>query len=303
MDRRATGLSGWLCIGALLVGTALASGAAVPVDLPDAVAKAVKAAFPKAVISGVELENEGGVTLYVVRLDHGDLTVDIEVAADGVIGEVETEMGIEDVPDYVAAAVREATGGGTIALIEKHELHGRVRDGRLVKVKEPMVLYEVKFILEGKRRIVEIADTPALKLPSPARAAVAAAFPGAVVTKVEEEHEYGLSLYEAELKADGKELEVTVSPDGIIVEVEMSVKAADLPEAVAAAIAGVAKGARILEYEKEEVRAVPKLTALDEPEVIYEAKFVKDGKQYEVEVAADGTVIEVEEEEEDDEDD
>ncbi len=303
MTGRGAGLRGSLFVGVLLLGTVLASAGPVAgelLELPDAVARAVREAFPDAVVSGVDMENEEGVTIYVVRLDHGEVTVDVEVSVEGVIGEVETEMGIERVPGYMADAIREATGGGEIALIEKHEMWGRVRDGRLVKLDEPMVVYEVKFILDGRRRIVEVPDSPILKLSRPARAAIMAAFPAAIVKDVEAELELSLEIFEVELEQDGQKLEVEVTPDGIIVEVETSIESTQLPKAVAEAISEAAGGARILKLEKEEIRAVPKLVPLDEPRVIYEAKFVKDGKTYEIEIAADGTVIEIEEEEEHD---
>jgi len=139
----------------------------------------------------------------------------------------------------------------------------------------------------------------AVALPAAAAQAINRAFPGATIDEVEIEYEGGVKLYEVELEQGGAELEVTVSPDGIIVEVETEVEAEGLPRAVADAIARATAGATIVELEKEEVHAVFKLVKLETPEVTYGAEFVKDGTRREIEVAADGTVIEEEADEED----
>lgn len=139
-------------------------------------------------------------------------------------------------------------------------------------------------------------------LPSAAAAAVKKAFPKATITEVEVEREHGMKLYEVELTQDGKETEVEVSPDGVIVGVETQVAEKDLPNAVKKAIAKAAKGAKILKIEKEEVRAVVKLVELKTPRVIYEAELAKDGKKMELEISADGTILSKEADDDDDDD-
>lgn len=139
-------------------------------------------------------------------------------------------------------------------------------------------------------------------LPKAAAAAIKKAFPKATIDEIELEKE-GVVLYEVELEQGGKELEVTVSPDGQIVEVERKVSKADLPDAVAKTLARLAGDAKIKEIEKEEIHAVVKLVKLRKPKTVYEAEFVKDGKEIEVKIAADGTLLSEEIEEEGDDDD
>jgi uncharacterized membrane protein YkoI len=267
--------------------------------LPEAAATSVKALYPGGAITGIRVETDEGVTLYVVRLERGKLTTDVEVSGEGIIGEAETELGLDDVPEYVADAIREAMKGGTLVAVEKHELRGRVQDGRMVALTEPMVVYEVKFVLDGKNRIVEVADTPALKLPPAARLAVQMAFPAARVREASSEREGDLLLYEVRLDRDGLRIELDVSAEGIIASVETSAEAGDLPQAVAKAMARAAKGAEILRVDREEVRAVPRLVPLDRPRVLYEVAFIRDGEKHAVTIAADGTVVETEREDAD----
>ena len=108
------------------------------------------------------------------------------------------------------------------------------------------------------------------------------AFPKAKIGEAEAEKEGGLDLFEVELTLGSKEIEVLVSPDGVIVQVETKVAMKDLPKAVADAITKAAAGAKVEEIEREETRAVVrdgKLVKLDQPKITYEAEFLKGGKR------------------------
>jgi hypothetical protein len=72
---------------------------------------------------------------------------------------------------------------------------------------------------------------------------------------------------------------------------EEKVKLSDCPEAVQKTIKDKANGGTIVEVEKETKK---------DGTVVYEAEIKKDGKEIEVEVAADGTLIKVEQEDDDD---
>ena len=136
--------------------------------------------------------------------------------------------------------------------------------------------------------------------------AVKAAFPQGKILEVEQDSEGGLAVYEVELDQDGKEVEVTVSPDGVILEVETEIPRAELPKAVADALAKAAEGAEVEEIVREETRAVVrdgKVVKLDEPKITYESELRKDGRETEIEFAADGTVLETDDEDDDGDDD
>src|SRR5215207_243976 len=78
---------------------------------------------------------------------------------------------------------------------------------------------------------------------------------------------------------------------GLTYAKEEKVKLADCPEAVKKTIKEKANGGKIVEVEKETKK---------DGMVVYEAEIKKDGKEIEVVVAADGTLIKVEEEDNDD---
>lgn len=148
--------------------------------------------------------------------------------------------------------------------------------------------------------VVTYAGANKVSLPAAVKAAIEKAYPGAEIEEAEVEEE-GLKLYEVELEqASGQEVEVTVAPDGTIVEVETEVAVENLPQAVAKAITQAGGGAKIKEAGKEVTYAVVRLVKLDTPRITYEAELIKDGKTSEIEVAEDGTVLELKAKDDDD---
>jgi uncharacterized membrane protein YkoI len=139
-----------------------------------------------------------------------------------------------------------------------------------------------------------------VELPAAAAKAINDAFPSATIDEVEIENENGVKVFDVELKIDKAEIEVTVTPCGIILEVETEVTLKDVPEAAAKVISQAAEGAQIKEIKKCETRAKikkddngkPQLAKLDKPKIAYEAELVKGDQKGEIEVAADGTVVE-----------
>jgi hypothetical protein len=133
-------------------------------------------------------------------------------------------------------------------------------------------------------------ENESLRLSDTIKAAVKALFPSASVEKAKAETE-GIKTIEVELKDGEKECSVNLAEDGTVISVETEVAAEGLPEAVAKAVKEQTGGAEISTIQREEIRAVVKLVVLEKPETVYETQFVKDGKEYELKVAASGAVL------------
>jgi len=128
-------------------------------------------------------------------------------------------------------------------------------------------------------------------LPLAVKTALDALYPNAEIEEVEVKKE-GLKVYEVELEQNGQEVEVTLTPDGTLVEVETEMTVQGLPEPVAKAIEKAAEGATVKEVSKEVTYAVVKLVKLEQPQTSYEAELSREGAKCEIEVAADGTILE-----------
>lgn len=100
---------------------------------------------------------------------------------------------------------------------------------------------------------------PLDKLPKAVVEAVKKRFPDAQLVSAEKETEDGKTVFEVNIKNKGQTIEVTLTPEGTIVEIEKQIEAKDLPKTVAEAL------------EKK----FPKATF----KVIEEVIKVKDGKE------------------------
>ena len=119
---------------------------------------------------------------------------------------------------------------------------------------------------------------------------------GATIDEVDKKVEDGRTIYGAEVTIDGKEYEITVTEDGILLEKsleeddddddgtkseEVEVKLADCPAAVQSTLKREANGADIEAVDKETKGG----------KAIYEVDVKIDGKNYEIRVGEDGILI------------
>jgi hypothetical protein len=116
-------------------------------------------------------------------------------------------------------------------------------------------------------------------------AGVRAALPKAVIDEVAEPKGFGGSggkgkplFWSVRLHAGGKKLDLSVTPEGVIIRLPTPVEVKDLPRPVAVAVARTAPGEKIKRAEKNEMRATLKYVELDKPRV----------RQYAVDVSKDG---------------
>ena len=99
-------------------------------------------------------------------------------------------------------------------------------------------------------------------------------------------------MFKVEVKEGDKETDVKVAKDGTVMEVESEETIETVPAAVAATIK--AQNAELKEVDKEVEYAKLQVVVLDTPITTYSAEIIKDGKKIELEIAADGTIIEQE---------
>jgi uncharacterized membrane protein YkoI len=122
----------------------LADEKKIPIeDLPKAVLKAAKKAFPEAKIVGAAKETEDGETIYEVMMKQDGKSIDLAIEEDGEIEEVEKEIAVEDLPRAVINAARKKFPTGKIEKVEEvsdeddnvvYELTIETKDDKTVEV-------------------------------------------------------------------------------------------------------------------------------------------------------------------------
>ncbi len=109
---------------------------------------------------------------------------------------------------------------------------------------------------------------------------------GATIKRYIMDNEGGKPEYEVEMNANGHSKDVTIAPDGTLLEVEEQVELSSLPPAVAEGLK--------LKAGKGTITMVESLTK-KEHIVAYEAQVVTAGKRSEVQVGPDGKPLDHEE--------
>ena len=139
-----------------------------------------------------------------------------------------------------------------------------------------------------------------------AAAAVNGLYPGAIVTGVEQEREDGVLYFEVAVRLGGEAIEIEVTPEGGIGEIETRVAMADLPKDVRDGISRLTKGARIAQVERHEVKGFAMggvFRHVDPAVVLYEVEFERDGVRGEVAVGTNGEPLLLTDDDSEDDDD
>jgi hypothetical protein len=135
-------------IAAMLVAeVATAQGAKQDTPtLPAAVRQAIQVNKPGAQIDKLEIEKESGINLYDIEFKAGQ--GEIEVAEDGTVMDVTTDVDVKDVPDAAVAAIRTAAKGQAIKQFERSEVRAEIvkegGKGRISKLSSPKLVYEAE---------------------------------------------------------------------------------------------------------------------------------------------------------------
>jgi hypothetical protein len=137
-------------------------------------------------------------------------------------------------------------------------------------------------------------DVSLSSLPAVVQEVVKREFAGARVTSIDDDDYEGIDAYEIEGETpDGKELEIMVGKDGTLYQKEEEISSRDLPAPVLAAVKKELGNAQPEEFKR--------ITERDK--VLYEIEAEVSGKEIELKIAADGTIIDKEVEDEDGDDD
>ena len=119
-------------------------------------------------------------------------------------------------------------------------------------------------------------------VPSAAQAVIQTQTSGGTIEKITCEKEEGKHFYKVEYKKDGREFELQVDDDGKVLETEEILAMEDLPPAVLETVKAESAGGEIKELALE----------TEGGKTFYEVEFEKGGKEHEVKIAEDGTVLE-----------
>jgi uncharacterized membrane protein YkoI len=120
------------------------------------------------------------------------------------------------------------------------------------------------------------------QLPAPVVAAAQQAYPGWKLEEAKMEKEEGVVVYEVELESGEQECELTITPEGAILETKTEVEPEALPENIRMTLSLFAN-AEVKEAAKEE----------EGGKVTYEVELIQEDQMLEIEFSAAGSILEV----------
>lgn len=120
------------------------------------------------------------------------------------------------------------------------------------------------------------------EVPPAARAVIETYTEGAEIGSIKAKHKEGKHVYKVCYKKDGRDFELKVTEAGDVEEWEKHVTMDELPGAVRATVEQETGGAKIEELVQE----------TEDGKMFYEVEFEKDGKEHEVKIAEDGSILE-----------
>ncbi len=197
------------------------------VDVPAAVQKTLQEESRGATIDDVTKESENGKTVYEAEVKINGKSYNIEVAEDGTLLEKkleekdeEVEIKFSEAPAAVQKTLQREAGSAKIENVKKDVEDGDTTyeaevkiDGRIyeIEVGADGILQEKK-LKEAAEVAVKLLDCPAAVQMTLKREAL-----GAAIDKVDKESRDGKPVYEADVKIDGKNYEILVAEDGMLI--------------------------------------------------------------------------------------
>lgn len=152
-----------LCVvvlaGAALAGSALyAAEESAGAKLPDAVAKAFKAEFPKGEIASAVADKKEGVDAYDIQFKEGGLERETNIATDGTLLTVAALVDDKQVPDAALKAIQAAAAGGKIRQIAKIEIRCDCKGGKITKLAKAKVHFEADLTKKDQAAMIVVDD-------------------------------------------------------------------------------------------------------------------------------------------------
>jgi uncharacterized membrane protein YkoI len=143
---------------------------ATDVKLPEVVKKTFDAAFPKAEIQKIDVEEEGGVTVYDVEFKQGSVEKETDIAADGTMLEVTVVIDAKSVPAAALKPIQAAAVGATMTRVEEIKISHETKDGKVVKLPSTLTRYAVE-LKKGDQTAEIVVDPDGKVLEEPKFAA------------------------------------------------------------------------------------------------------------------------------------
>lgn len=261
--------------------------------VPDAARQVIEKEVGDSDLRELKAKTEDETTVYEAKWRTDNAEVKIEVDGEGTLLKRETkrQIEIEQVPSCARGMIRDAAGENQLSKLEE-------------KAMGHLAVYKAEWLVDGKKQRLEIAAEIHVLRPAGRRLTLDEVPPAvketvlrlagdAKLKDLKGKAKGGRLRYEAEWVANGVETEIEVSSGGEVLDTETKRKVTvdQVPAAVKRTILGEAGDSPLTEIEE----------ATKNGKATYEAEWLAGGKEIELKIAADGTLLKREVDDEDEE--
>lgn len=186
-------------------------------QVPQKVQQTIKTYASEAEIKQITMGDVDGTKAYEVEIEKGGRKSEVAITPDGKVLSTEEIIPLEEVPAAARQAINAKAAGGKVVSTEKVVENGKTAFEAVIEKGGKQSMFSVA--ADGK--IVGSEEAiPLSEVPEGARKTINAKAAGGKIISVKKILEEGKTLFAAVIEKGGKQTEITVAPDGKLVDSE-----------------------------------------------------------------------------------
>jgi uncharacterized protein YxeA len=186
-------------------------------QVPQKVQQAIKAYASAAEIKQITRGDVDGTIAYEFQIEKGGRKSEVSITPDGKLLTSEEEVPLAEIPDAARALINAQAAGGRVVSTEKVVEHGKTAFEAVIEKGGKQA--EISVSPDGKI-VGSSEDVPLSDIPAAAQKVIVARAAGGKIVSTKKVLEDGKTVFAAVIEKAGKQQEITVTPEGKIVDTE-----------------------------------------------------------------------------------
>jgi uncharacterized protein YxeA len=186
-------------------------------QVPARVQQTIKTYASAAEIKQITMGDVDGTKAYEFQIEKGGRKSEVAITPDGKVLTTEEEIPLTEIPDVARRSINAKAAGSKIVSTEKVFENGKMVFEAVIEKggKQSMIA----FSLDGKV-VGSEEEIPLTEVPEAARKTINAKAAGGKIISIKKVLEEGKTVFAAVIEKGGKQVEITVAPDGKLVDSE-----------------------------------------------------------------------------------
>jgi uncharacterized protein YxeA len=186
-------------------------------QVPQKVQQTIKTYASEAEIKKITMGDVDGTKAYEFEIEKGGRKSEVAITPDGKVLSTEEMIPFEEVPNAARQAINAKAAGGKVVSTEKVVEKGKAAFEAVIEKggKQSMISVTADGTTVGSEEDILLSEVP-----EAARKTINAKASGGKIVSVKKVLEEGKTLFAAVIEKGGKQTEITVAPDGKLIDSE-----------------------------------------------------------------------------------